>query len=91
MFTDPEARWFWRDVAGAEGGGGAGGGSGSGSGGVIRRSGKVQRIRVTEEKNDKDAFEEKVARYEDALERLGREAGEARRRGGKGKGKGEGD
>lgn len=91
LFTDPEARWFWRDVAGAEGGGGAGGGSGSGSGGVIRRSGKVQRIRVTEEKNDKDAFEEKVARYEDALERLGREAGEARRRGGKGKGKGEGD
>ena len=70
LFTDPEARWFWRDVAGAEGGPG-----------LIRRAGKVQRIRVTEEKSDKDAFEEKVRRYEDALARLGKEAGEARRRG----------
>ena len=71
LFTDPEARWFWRDVAGAEGGPGRG---------LIRRAGQVRRIRVTEEKSDKDAFEGKVRRYEDALERLGREAGEARRR-----------
>ena len=70
LFTDPEARWFWRDVAGAEAGPG-----------LIRRAGKVQRIRVTEEKSDKDAFEEKVRKYEDALGRLGKEAGEARRRG----------
>ncbi len=73
LFTDPEARWFWREVAGQEGGGGGAT--------VIRRAGKVQRIRVTEEKADRDVFEEKVKRYEDALERLGREVDEARRRG----------
>ncbi|RYP91190.1 hypothetical protein DL770_002667 [Monosporascus sp. CRB-9-2] len=71
LFTDPEARWFWREIAGLGGDGGA----------MIRRARKVERIRVTEEKKDREAFEAKVRRYEDALERLGREAGEARKRG----------
>ncbi|RYP21538.1 hypothetical protein DL765_002174 [Monosporascus sp. GIB2] len=73
LFTDPEARWFWREVAGVGGDGGT----------MIRRARKVERIRVTEEKKDREAFEAKVRRYEDALERLGREAAE-RRRGGRG-------
>ncbi|RYP46802.1 hypothetical protein DL768_007044 [Monosporascus sp. mg162] len=71
LFTDPEARWFWREIAGLGGDGSA----------MIRRARKVERIRVTEEKKDREAFEAKVRRYEDALERLGREAGEARKRG----------
>ncbi|RYP80402.1 hypothetical protein DL769_002498 [Monosporascus sp. CRB-8-3] len=71
LFTDPEARWFWREIAGHGGDGGA----------MIRRARKVERIRVTEEKKDREVFEAKVRRYEDALERLGREADEARRRG----------
>ncbi|RYP31229.1 hypothetical protein DL767_005858 [Monosporascus sp. MG133] len=71
LFTDPEARWFWREIAGLGGDGGA----------MIRRARKVERIRVTEEKKDREMFEAKVRRYEDALERLGREAGEARKRG----------
>lgn len=62
LFTDAEARWFWKEVASEH---------------VIRRSGKVERIRVTEEKEE--AFEDKKARYEVALEALGREAGERRR------------
>ncbi|RYO94517.1 hypothetical protein DL766_003120 [Monosporascus sp. MC13-8B] len=67
LFTDPEARWFWREVAGLGGDGGT----------MIRRARKVERIRVTEEKKDREAFEAKVRRYEDALERLGMEAAEA--------------
>ncbi|KAH8677839.1 P-loop containing nucleoside triphosphate hydrolase protein [Xylariales sp. PMI_506] len=62
LFTDSEARWFWREVANEK---------------VVHRSRKVERIRVTEEKEA--AFEDKKSRYEDALEALGREAGERRR------------
>ncbi|RYO89310.1 hypothetical protein DL764_008604 [Monosporascus ibericus] len=71
LFTDPEARWFWKEIAGLGGDGSA----------MIRRARKVERIRVTEEKKDREVFEAKVRRYEDALERLGKEAGEARKRG----------
>lgn len=62
LFTDPEARWFWTAVAGAD----------------VRRSRKVERIRVTEEKED--AFETKKDKYEAALELLAKEAAEPRRR-----------
>ncbi|KAI0837416.1 P-loop containing nucleoside triphosphate hydrolase protein [Hypoxylon sp. FL0890] len=63
LFTNPEARWFWNEVA---------------SESVIQRSQKVERIRVTEEKEE--AFEEKVAAYESALAKLGEEASESRKR-----------
>ncbi|OTB14882.1 hypothetical protein K445DRAFT_318792 [Daldinia sp. EC12] len=59
LFTNPEARWFWNEVA---------------SEAVIQRSRKVERIRVTEEKED--AFERKVAAYDSALKKLGEEASE---------------
>ncbi|KAI1869053.1 uncharacterized protein JN550_006040 [Neoarthrinium moseri] len=62
FFTDAEARWFWKDVA---------------SDRVIRRSSKVERLRVTEEKEA--AYEDKKARYEEALEALGNEAADKRR------------
>ncbi|CAJ2511846.1 Uu.00g074710.m01.CDS01 [Anthostomella pinea] len=58
LFTNPEARWFWNEVASQD---------------VIQRSRRVERIRVTEEKED--AFNDKVAAYEAALEKLGQEAG----------------
>ncbi|KAI1136641.1 P-loop containing nucleoside triphosphate hydrolase protein [Hypoxylon sp. FL0543] len=61
LFTNPEARWFWNEVA---------------SESVIQRSKNVERIRVTEEKED--AFEKKVAAYEPALAKLGEEANESR-------------
>ncbi|KAI1762747.1 P-loop containing nucleoside triphosphate hydrolase protein [Hypoxylon sp. FL1150] len=61
LFTNAEARWFWNEVAGEK---------------AVQRSGKVQRVRVTEEKED--AFETKVQAYEEALARLGEEASEAR-------------
>ncbi|KAI1130775.1 P-loop containing nucleoside triphosphate hydrolase protein [Nemania abortiva] len=63
LFTNPEARWFWNEVASEK---------------VIQRSKHVERIRVTEEKED--AFDDKVAAYEAALEKLGQEAGQARNR-----------
>ncbi|OTA65351.1 P-loop containing nucleoside triphosphate hydrolase protein [Hypoxylon sp. EC38] len=63
LFTNPEARWFWNEVA---------------SESIIQRSKKVERIRVTEEKEE--AFETKVAAYESALAKLGEEASEARNR-----------
>ncbi|OTB04894.1 hypothetical protein M426DRAFT_11252 [Hypoxylon sp. CI-4A] len=63
LFTNPEARWFWNQIAGE---------------GVIQRGGKVERIRVTEEKED--AFEKKVEAYESALAKLGEEANESRHR-----------
>ncbi|KAI0136901.1 P-loop containing nucleoside triphosphate hydrolase protein [Xylariales sp. AK1849] len=62
LFTDAEARWFWKEVANEQ---------------VVRRSDKVERVRITEEKEA--AFEDKKRRYEEALEALGREAGEKRR------------
>ncbi|KAI4859141.1 P-loop containing nucleoside triphosphate hydrolase protein [Hypoxylon rubiginosum] len=61
LFTNPEARWFWNEVA---------------SENAIQRSKKVERIRVTEEKED--AFEKKVAAYESALAKLGEEVTEPR-------------
>ncbi|KAF3011626.1 ATP-dependent RNA helicase dbp6 [Neopestalotiopsis sp. 37M] len=62
LFTDAEARWFWKEVA---------------SGKTVQRSGKVERIRVTEEKEA--AFEVKKERYEKALQTLGDEVMEKRR------------
>ncbi|KAI1644216.1 P-loop containing nucleoside triphosphate hydrolase protein [Daldinia loculata] len=57
LFTNPEARWFWNEVASET---------------VIQRSKKVERIRVTEEKEDE--FESKIAAYDSALKKLGEEA-----------------
>lgn len=64
LFTNPEARWFWNEVASEK---------------VIQRSKAVERVRVTEEKEDE--FDEKVAAYEAALEKLGQEAGQAHHKG----------
>ncbi|KAI0376398.1 P-loop containing nucleoside triphosphate hydrolase protein [Hypomontagnella monticulosa] len=61
LFTNPEGRWFWNEVASEK---------------VIQRNKNVERIRVTEEKED--AFERKVAVYESALAKLGEEASESR-------------
>ncbi|KAI2617290.1 P-loop containing nucleoside triphosphate hydrolase protein [Hypomontagnella submonticulosa] len=63
LFTNPEGRWFWNEVASEK---------------IIQRSKNVERIRVTEEKED--AFERKVAVYESALAKLGEEANESRSR-----------
>ncbi|KAI1279784.1 P-loop containing nucleoside triphosphate hydrolase protein [Xylaria sp. FL0933] len=63
LFTNPEARWFWNEVASER---------------VIQRSQPVQRIRITEEKEA--AFDDKVAAYEAALEKLGQEAGQSRQK-----------
>lgn len=62
LFTNPEARWFWNEIASEK---------------VIERSTLVERVRVTEEKEE--AFDDKVAAYETALEKLGQEAGQSRR------------
>ncbi|KAH7040042.1 P-loop containing nucleoside triphosphate hydrolase protein [Microdochium trichocladiopsis] len=64
LFTKPEARWFWTEIAGGK---------------TVTRAREVQRIRITEEKED--LFDEKVKVYETALEALGQEAGEMRKRG----------
>ncbi|KAI1419525.1 P-loop containing nucleoside triphosphate hydrolase protein, partial [Xylaria sp. FL1777] len=64
LFTNPEARWFWNEVASEK---------------VIQRSKLVNRIRVTEEKEE--AFDAKVAAYEAALKKLGEEAGQSRHKG----------
>ncbi|KAI1339995.1 P-loop containing nucleoside triphosphate hydrolase protein [Xylariaceae sp. FL0016] len=61
LFTNPEARWFWNEVA---------------SPNIIQRRGSVDRIRVTEEKED--AFDGKVAAYEAALQKLGEEASQSK-------------
>ncbi|KAI0846460.1 P-loop containing nucleoside triphosphate hydrolase protein [Daldinia vernicosa] len=57
LFTNPEARWFWNEVAGEA---------------AIQRSKNVERIRITEEKED--AFERKISDYDSALKKLGEEA-----------------
>jgi ATP-dependent RNA helicase DDX51/DBP6 len=62
LFTVPEARWFWKEVA---------------EGSIVGRSGKVERVRITEEKED--AFQGKVDMYEKALQKLGEEAGGAKK------------
>ncbi|KAI1750206.1 P-loop containing nucleoside triphosphate hydrolase protein [Xylaria castorea] len=64
LFTNSEARWFWNEVA---------------SENAIQRRKPIERIRVTEEKED--AFNNKVVAYEAALEKLGQEAGQARHKG----------
>jgi ATP-dependent RNA helicase DDX51/DBP6 len=64
LFTNSEARWFWNEVASQK---------------VIQRTKPVERVRVTEEKED--AFNDKVAAYEASLEKLGQEAGQARHKG----------
>ncbi|KAI1204533.1 P-loop containing nucleoside triphosphate hydrolase protein [Annulohypoxylon truncatum] len=61
LFTNREARWFWNEVASET---------------AIQRNGNVERIRVTEEKEDE--FDKKVAAYESALAKLGEEASESR-------------
>ncbi|KAI0116481.1 P-loop containing nucleoside triphosphate hydrolase protein [Nemania sp. FL0031] len=64
LFTNPEARWFWNEVASEK---------------AIQRSKPVERVRVTEEKED--SFSDKVAAYETALEKLGQEVGQTRHKG----------
>ena len=68
-----EAAWFFREV------GGEGKKKGEAGTGKVKRSGKVERVRVGDV--DGDGFgEERVKQYESALEQLGKEAGEGRRR-----------
>lgn len=70
LVSNAEAAWFFRKI-GAEGKGR--------EGGRVGRSGKVERVRVGDE--GEDGFgDERVRAYESALEQLGREAGEGRRR-----------
>lgn len=68
FFTKTEAGWFWTAVAGK-------GESKSKSGGQIRRKGKVQEVRIEDRWE-----EERLAGFEAALETLGKEASEMRRR-----------
>ncbi|KAI1633861.1 P-loop containing nucleoside triphosphate hydrolase protein [Biscogniauxia mediterranea] len=59
LYTNPEARWFWKEVAGENG--------------AVARRRKVEKVRVTEEEGLE--WDGKLRRYEEALERLGQEAG----------------
>lgn len=68
FFTKTEAGWFWTAVAGK-------GESKSKSGGQIRRKGKVEEVRIEDRWE-----EERLAGFEAALETLGKEASEMRRR-----------
>ncbi|KAK2055889.1 P-loop containing nucleoside triphosphate hydrolase protein [Colletotrichum caudatum] len=64
LVEDAESGWFWGKIAKPSSG--------------IRRAARVERLRI----GDPDAGgfgDERVRQYEDALETLGREAGEARR------------
>ncbi|KAK1593676.1 P-loop containing nucleoside triphosphate hydrolase protein [Colletotrichum navitas] len=64
LVEDGESGWFWGKIAKPSSG--------------IRRAGRVDRLRI----GDPDAGgfgDERVRQYEDALEALGKEAGEARR------------
>ncbi|KAH8906927.1 P-loop containing nucleoside triphosphate hydrolase protein [Coniochaeta sp. PMI_546] len=70
LVSNAEAAWFFREI------GGEGKGKESGR---VRRSGKVERVRIGDV--GEDGFgEERVKAYESALEQLGKEAGEGRRR-----------
>jgi ATP-dependent RNA helicase DDX51/DBP6 len=71
LVANTEAAWFFREIGGE--------GKGTEGTGRIRRSGKVERIRVGDAGEDGFA-EERVKRYEEALEQLGKEAGEGRKR-----------
>lgn len=70
LVSNAEAAWFFREV----------GGEGKGrESAKVGRSGRVERVRVGDV--DGDGFgEERVRAYESALEQLGKEAGEGRRR-----------
>ncbi|KAK8862587.1 P-loop containing nucleoside triphosphate hydrolase protein [Apiospora arundinis] len=59
LYTYQEARWFFKDIAGKDA--------------EVRRSGEVERVRITEEKED--AFEEKKTRFEAAVSQLADEGG----------------
>lgn len=75
LVTKAEAGWFWREV----------GGEGKGaSAKAVRRPGKVERVRIGggDDGAEKGWFsEERVKVYEDALEQLGKEADEMRKKG----------
>ncbi|KAK8094680.1 DEAD/DEAH box helicase [Apiospora hydei] len=58
LFTYQEARWFWSDVAGKDA--------------EVRRSKEVERVRITEEK-DEAIFDGKKARFEAAVAQLAKE------------------
>lgn len=81
LFTKKEAGWFWPEVAGQ-------GKKGRGSGGTVKRSNKVEQI-VLGGGGDGDGksgsggrfSEERIEEYEAALEKLGQEAAEGRRKG----------
>ncbi len=79
LFTKKEAGWFWPEVAGQ--------GKGRGTGGTITRSNKVEKVTIGagDEANGIQPTgkfgDERVAEYEAALERLGKEATDVHRRG----------
>ncbi|KAF4869039.1 ATP-dependent RNA helicase dbp6 [Colletotrichum siamense] len=64
LVEDGESGWFWGKIAKASSG--------------IRRAAKVDRLRIGDPESGGFA-DERVQEYEDALEKLGKEAGEARR------------
>lgn len=68
FFTKNEAGWFWTAVAGK-------GESKSKSGGHILRNGRVEEVRIEDRWE-----EERLSRFDSALETLGKEASEMRRR-----------
>lgn len=71
LFTKTEAGWFWTAIAGK----GESKSQGAAGAGTIKRRGKVGEVRVN------DRWEEaKVAEFEGALEKLGKEASEMRRK-----------
>ncbi|KAK1772784.1 P-loop containing nucleoside triphosphate hydrolase protein [Phialemonium atrogriseum] len=74
LVTMAEAGWFFREVCGE----GRGKGDEVGKS-VVRRSGKVERVRVIGDGEAGWFSDERVQVYEDALEQLGKEAGEGRK------------
>lgn len=71
LFTKGEAGWFWTAVAGK----GENKSKGVTGAGQIKRQGKVEEVRID------DRWEEsRVEEFEEALEKLGREASEMRKR-----------
>lgn len=72
LYTKGEAGWFWTEVAGKGGSKSKGAAAGAGQ---IKRQGKVEEVWVD------DRWEEsRVEKFEGALEKLGREASEMRKR-----------
>jgi len=79
LFTKKEAGWFWPEVAGK--------GKSRGTGAVIKRAGKVEQVAIGGAENEgEDAGpagvfgDDRMAEYEAALEQLGQEAGEMRKK-----------